>query len=283
LARCYATGQGDVTPNINLAFSLYKSAAEQDDVFALFQVGTYYSDGRAGEKNAAMAYKYFKRAAELGDLDGIGRVSQALLDGEGVDKSVTEAIACLQKAVDRNYPPACYNMAEIYARGLAGKEKIQERIPLLCKAAIGGLEAAQTLLAEILFMKLDTPTNLKLVFDYFYKLAIMPDSIEARFHVGRGYINGSGVQMNTNKGIKWLKKAILKKHLEAYNFMIELSESPILSPQEKNTIASFLRQVAPSFMNINLSSPTAPVPGARRSDTFSTDAMRTALGLHSPS
>ncbi len=87
-----------------VAFEWFQKAAEKDDIFAIYNLGTMYRDGRGVWKNEQKALEYLKRAAEMGHYAAMREMAFSLLEGTGVVKDYVEAHKWLVKAADQDGP-----------------------------------------------------------------------------------------------------------------------------------------------------------------------------------
>lgn len=192
LARCYATGYG-VNQNDKTAFNWYLSAARFKKPYALYQVGTYLLDGRAGlAPNAHEAFGWFLEAAELGDGDAQAQVAnQYLFDfvGTGIEQSIEKGVAWTMKAVEQNNRFGYYVQANAHLKGVGFKQDSVKACELMRIAAEAGCVFAQCELGLLLMGK--TPSDLAQDFD---------------------------------TGLQWLKKAAEQGDSEANRALHEISK-----------------------------------------------------------
>ncbi|MEM1243760.1 MAG: SEL1-like repeat protein, partial [Pseudomonadota bacterium] len=150
LGRCYATGVG-VEQSFKRAFELYCNAAQWNEIFAIYQVGAYFLNGRSGgPPNQEKALLWFLKAAELGDADS--QASAASLYFYGEERDEAKGFNWLAKAITQKNKYAYYVQGLVYRGGTSlGKDdkKAYENINL---AAQKGWPAAQFDLAMMLLL-----------------------------------------------------------------------------------------------------------------------------------
>lgn len=166
LARCYATGYG-VNQNYKTAFNWYLSAARFKQPYALYQVGTYLLDGRAGfAPNVHEAFGWLLEAAELGDGNAQAQVAnQYLFDfvGTGIEQAIEKGVAWTMKAVAQNNRFGYYVQAKGHLKGVGFKQDSVKACELMRIAAEAGCAFAQCELGLLLIGK--TPSDLAQDFD----------------------------------------------------------------------------------------------------------------------
>lgn len=79
----------------------FLKAAEQGDVFAQYQIGTFYSEGLGLEQDHDKATAYFYEAAKKGDLKAQYQMGVAYYKGNGVSQNTDKAIEWLMMAAEK--------------------------------------------------------------------------------------------------------------------------------------------------------------------------------------
>lgn len=121
-ARACLRGEG-VAKDVNKAFALMKSAAEQGNADAIGGLGYFYSVGVAVPKDENLAAEWFRKGAEKGSAKAQFNLGMWLLGGHGgaghdaADRQ-TEAMRWIRMAADQSLPEA----ALAYGRALYGGE-----------------------------------------------------------------------------------------------------------------------------------------------------------------
>jgi hypothetical protein len=90
MAQHYRDGKG-VKQSYEMATRLYKQAAEQAAVSAMFDLGQMYYYGEGVEQSYEKSFEYFKQAAHLGLADAQFNLGVMYLKGEGVEEDITKA------------------------------------------------------------------------------------------------------------------------------------------------------------------------------------------------
>jgi len=103
-----------------------KERAKNGDAFGMYNLGSMYLKGLNGlEKDKKKAYKWYKKAADTGDALSATAVGVLLLRGCGVEQNPTDGLVTLVTAANDSSDGsdyACYNLGEMYFKGLYGSE-----------------------------------------------------------------------------------------------------------------------------------------------------------------
>lgn len=204
LAKCYATGHG-VKKNYLTAFDYYLAAAQCNQPYAVYQVGSYLHTGRTGlGPNPTAAFGWFLKAAELNDGDGQAQVAYQYFFGEGIPQDFNQGMAWLLKALKQENIHAYYVMALAYLKGLGVKQNGKFAYQFMHEAAEKGYVEAQYSLGILLFD-------------------------------GKHFFND--LPRNFDEGKQWLEKAMMKGHNDAAEIIIFLFQEK----KDPNLFSAMLR------------------------------------------
>lgn len=91
---------------------------EADDIDAslLISLGINYKDGSGVEKNPEIAFSLFKAAADKGNARALNRLGQCFEHGEGTESSSERAIEFYLLSLKNGYDPAAYDIALLFHR-----------------------------------------------------------------------------------------------------------------------------------------------------------------------
>jgi len=104
--------------NIELAFTYYKKAADQNNPVGHYNVGKYFIEkGQIKE-----AIEYLTRAKELGYTKATIRLSRLYLSGEGIRKNKKKAFKMMQQAVEANDTLAYHQLGLYHLQGIGTKK-----------------------------------------------------------------------------------------------------------------------------------------------------------------
>ncbi len=135
--------------NTDEAVRLLRAAAEQNDAEALFQLAVLSSQGRGMPLSDEAAFAYMSKSAELGWAEAQYELATMYANGRGTLLDKQTALKWARRAADQGNAPAQYELARVMIQS-AEKEKKQEAIDFLTKAANGGHVEALLFLATIL-------------------------------------------------------------------------------------------------------------------------------------
>jgi TPR repeat protein len=117
----YFYGQG-VDKNIEVAFTYYKRAADQNNSIGLFNVGKYF----LAKNNVKDAYNYYLKSAEAGYGLAYVKLSEMNLHGQGVKKNKKKAFKMLEEAVKLQEIESYHLLGKYYLHGI-GVSKNEEK------------------------------------------------------------------------------------------------------------------------------------------------------------
>ena len=253
LGFMYKHGKG-VTHNPQKAIEWYTKAAEQGYAPAQNDLGVMYErigahDLLSGEESGieilTTALRCFHDAANQGNP--VAQFNAASMCRLGVVlssviPSSTEATNAIElprlivdwneKAVEQNYPPAQYELAEIYRAGLWGVVKDSEKaLELFTKAAtpnLGeaspykkGYAPAQHNLATMYATGSGVERDFKEALKW-YQMAAEQGISESQFSLGLAYLKGDSVNQNFKETAKWYRIAAEQELARAQNGLAEM-------------------------------------------------------------
>ena len=207
-------GKGKQPADRGEAFRYFTLAAEKNHPLALFWIGYFYGNGYVVAKDPVKAREYMQRSADTGNLPQMLRFAQECIWHNYFPPDHKSAIEYLEKCVKRNYPPAIYELARCYARGIGVKRSRSKAFELYCKAAdLGHAESAyQAAMAS--FFNRGTKRDMALEFKY---LSIAADKghTEALYRLGNAHYFGFGTPQDFPEALKYFHRAAKKGSLDA--------------------------------------------------------------------
>ena len=100
-----------------LALRELQSGAEAGDEQALYNLGVFYSEGKAAPADAGKAIGYYRRAAEAGSALAAFNLAQALRKGNGVAQDYVEAAKWYEQAARNGDYRAGNELGLLYVEG----------------------------------------------------------------------------------------------------------------------------------------------------------------------
>ncbi|XP_068958815.1 death ligand signal enhancer isoform X2 [Petaurus breviceps papuanus] len=156
--------------------------------------------------NCESAYSYFQKAADRGYSKAQFNVGLCYEHGKGTQKDISKAVFYYQLAAQKGHQMAQYR----YARSLLSdqspaKEADKQRaVAMLKQAADAGLKEAQAYLG-VLFTKEPFQDERKAV-KYLWLAASNGDS-QSKYHMGICYEKGLGVQKNLGEAMRYYQQS----------------------------------------------------------------------------
>ncbi|PKY35036.1 kinase-like protein [Rhizophagus irregularis] len=129
---CYGIG---TEKNENIAFELFKKAAEKGVINAIYNLGYCFQYGIGTKKNENKAFKSYKVAAEKEDIDAINNFGECYYYGIGTEKDKIKAFELYKRAAEKGQINAISNLGYCYQNGI-GTEKDKIRAFELYKESI---------------------------------------------------------------------------------------------------------------------------------------------------
>jgi TPR repeat protein len=117
--------RGDFLPRTNATaeqVSRYRSAAEQNDPKAQYNLGLCYLKGTGVPKDEAEAARWFRKAAEQGHVWAQCNLGRCYAQGLGVTQDHTEALKWYRKAAEQKDALAQYCLLRRWLRGSHARE-----------------------------------------------------------------------------------------------------------------------------------------------------------------
>ena len=114
--------------------TLFLAAAEQNDPYSCYKIGTFFEKGYGHEPKYELAMHFYITAATLGNEDAILVIANKYKTGKGLEKSILNALNWWNKIVDVNVV-AQIEVAECYIKGNGVTQNVERGKMLLLKAA----------------------------------------------------------------------------------------------------------------------------------------------------
>ena len=104
--------------NIEMAFTYYKKAADQNNPVGYYNVGKYFIE----KEQYKEAVDYLSKAKDLGYAKASIRLSDMYLNGLGFRKNKKKAFKMIQSAVEANDIQALHQLGVFYLHGIGCKK-----------------------------------------------------------------------------------------------------------------------------------------------------------------
>lgn len=237
LADCYNNSYG-TKANRKLAITYYIKAAEDGDVEAMNALVLLYSEAKSPYENSKEAFKWALKSAEQCDLTGIINVTKFYQKGYGTAKNVEQYLFWAHKGLEfnnvdciaslinfyqenPNYPNRNLELIELYKMKYANGEIKCSGIISYLYHQIGDEDKAKEWLNKNLsknnpegYYKLakhyEEENDLTNAFEN-YNLAAKYGYVDAYLPLYNCYINGKGVEKNSEEAFNICKKMYKEK------------------------------------------------------------------------
>ncbi|NBV21389.1 MAG: hypothetical protein EBS05_05635 [Proteobacteria bacterium] len=122
-----------------------RRAAEQGEPWAMFNVGSFYYNGRGVPANLAEAAKWFARAAQAGEPNAQSQLGLLYAKGTGVGQDYAAAASWFRAAAEQGQRDAQHNLALLHRSGLGVPVDFAEAFQWWSLATAAGHPAAGSL------------------------------------------------------------------------------------------------------------------------------------------
>ena len=126
IALVYDHGTPTIPQDVQIAFSYYLQAANQNHEESLLSVAYCYEYGRGTEKNVEKVFEYYKKAADLNNECAIYRLARCYEEAIGTEKNVEKAFEYYKKSADLNYIEGIYKTGLFYKNGISVEQDYQK-------------------------------------------------------------------------------------------------------------------------------------------------------------
>ena len=234
LARYYAAGKG-VERNVENLKKYLRKAREAGEVEASYRLALlaikekktekaveYLSEGvkkqhieslktLAGivieqNQDVEFARKLLKDAADQGDADAMYYLASLDLEFSPQERK-DEIVSWIQKAADKEHPPAMTKLAEFYLTGFGVEKDTGKATGLYEKAAAFKYMKAVETLGHLYLSGQYVQKDLKKALTYLFDAASL-GSTKSLVSLSAMYFNGEGVEKNNDEGFKLLEEAV---------------------------------------------------------------------------
>ena len=163
-------------------------------------------------QNLALAYAEKSRDLSIVELFNKGQAFYWGYMGESIN--YFEAKKWYQKAADKDFASAQYNLALMYANGQGVQQDNKQALYWYQRSADQGLASAQYNLARLYFSGQGVQQDYRKAV-YWYQKAAGQGNANAQFNLAHRYGAGQGVQKDSKQAVYWYQKAADQGHADA--------------------------------------------------------------------
>ncbi|MET0208381.1 MAG: TonB family protein [Burkholderiaceae bacterium] len=165
--------------------------AKEGDPVAQNTLGTWYEQGRFGEKDLAQAAALYRLAAHGGSAYAQNNLGVLLNRGAGVARDRRQAVFWYAKAAEQGHGWAQANLSWAYQHGSVGERDMEQARAWLKRSAEGGLAAAQVRLGLLMLDRVAYAETRAPGAQWFARAAAADDPA-GLYYLGRSYQLGVG-------------------------------------------------------------------------------------------
>ena len=203
LAQAYGRGSGVGRDPVASQQWVERYAAAEPGNEA--RIARAYEEGEFGWDNAGQAIAWYQRAAQDGDARAMRALAEAYEDGEGVSQDTERAADWLRRAAAAGDAAAMRSLAGDLADS-GSSEDLAQAIALWRASAQRGDVRAMRDLAGALSASLASESDLAESVRWYEQAAAAGDG-DAQYRLGMMYLQGFGVEVDSDRAREWLDLA----------------------------------------------------------------------------
>lgn len=202
LGELHSAGIG-IPQNEERALGWYRLAADRNERNAIFSLGMFHIEGRAGQaRDPALARPYFERAAALGHVAAAYNLGLLALGGQGGEVDPAAAARWFQRAADLGNADAQYAFAVMLKDGNGIPADLPRAAAYMQRAALQDLLEAQIDFGIMLFNGQGLPKDEARAARFFRKAALRGNPL-AMNRYARLLAAGRGTRPDPKMAAQW--------------------------------------------------------------------------------
>ncbi|MCR5659898.1 MAG: sel1 repeat family protein [Bacteroidales bacterium] len=240
-------------------FRLCKKYAQQGDVFAQRNLGSFYYDGECVKRNRATGIKWITKAAEQGDENAQFFLAGLYYEGEGVQQDYEEAFKWYMASAKQGRVKAQYLVGECYSNGIGVMQNEQEAVKWYRKSArhtdrdpwrMMPKDAwfACKKMGELYHEGKVVKQNDKIAAQWYEKagriLMTLPATGMELCDIADNYFYGDGIRQNPEAAIQWYKRASRMGSHYAKTQLAEMYEEGTIVKQDYKEALKWYKKAA---------------------------------------
>lgn len=182
-----------------------------------YRLGSMNLTGTGTEIDLEQGRFYFEKAVELGNADALYGLGKLYLKPEFPDFDPPKAIAYLEQAVEKGNAFAKYQLGKLLCQGKIVEKDIAKGLPLLEELAQSDVPFAAYIAGKV-YLKEEGWQDVKKAIHYFQQAAEGENSY-AEYQLGKIYYFGTGVRVDQERGLEYLKASALHGNQYAVNLL----------------------------------------------------------------
>lgn len=182
-----------------------------------YRLGSMNLTGTGTEIDLEQARFYFEKAVELGNADALYGLGKLYLKPEFPDFDPAKAIAYLEQAAEKGNAFAKYQLGKLLCQGELVEKDIAKGLPLLEELAQSDVSFAAYITGKV-YLKEEGWQDVKKAIRYFQQAAEGGNSY-AEYQLGKLYYFGTGVRVDQERGLEYLKASAIHGSQYAVNLL----------------------------------------------------------------
>ena len=170
-----------------------------------YRLGSMNLTGTGTEVDLEKARYYFEKAAELGNADALYGLGKLYLNPDFSGYDPAKAVEYLEESAAKGNAFAKYQLGKLRCQGELVPKDIARGLPLLEELAEHGVTLASYIAGKV-YLKEEGWQDIRKAILYFRQAAEDGNSF-AEYQLGRIYYFGTGVRLDREKGLEYLKEA----------------------------------------------------------------------------
>lgn len=232
--------------------------------------------------DTAAAFSYFQKAADRGYSKAQYNVGLCHEHGRGTPRDLGKAVLFYQLAADQGHRLAQYRCARCLLRGPSSAQDPEWRgaVSLLQQAADSGLAEAQAFLG-VLFTK-EPHLDAQRAVEYLW-LAASNGDVQSRYHLGICYEKGLGVPQSLGEAVRTYQQAAALGHAPARDRLRTLFAMGTAAPRSSELVDTGPKSFSsPSLCSLSsLLAGTTHLPHAASTGNLGRPCRNGSLGTNS--
>ena len=184
----------------------YHQVAEQGDMFAQYNLGTMYAQGKGVPQDYTEAAHWFRLAAEQGLASAQSKLGTMYSEGKGAPQDHTKAAHWWRQAAEQGHAWAQYNLAKMYRKGIGVSQDDAEAMRWYHQAAEQENALAQLDLGVMRYRGEGGPKD-DIEAAYWFRQAAKQGLAFAQGMLGAMYATGEGVPQDKAEAVRWFLQA----------------------------------------------------------------------------
>ena len=149
LGLMYANSSQYIAQDIEKAHALFLRSAVAGVDLAQYEVALMFEQGAGCTQNYSEAAYWYEEAAKRGHAEAFNNLGVLYKDGLGVIQDDAKCFICFQRAADGGLAQGLYNLGLLYDQGIGCEQDNDKALDLCRKAAYKGHERAKDIIKNL--------------------------------------------------------------------------------------------------------------------------------------